>query len=246
MGIDYRLICEVSRSVRCQELKTAILNDFSGRKLILSVDRLDYTKGILNRLMAFDRLLRDDPGLKGKLLLMLVVAPSRREIPSYQHIKRNIEEWVGRINGAHGTNSWVPVVYQYRQFDLTELCALYAASDVALVTPLKDGMNLIAKEYIASHTDRLGVLILSEMAGAIHELTDALSVNPYSVEEMAATIKEALMMDVDEQRFRNERMHRRLEAYDVVKWAHDILETTLSLNRAGQLGGTPAGETLLA
>lgn len=229
MGIDYQMICHLAQSDHCQQLKNDTLRDFAGRKLILSVDRLDYTKGILNRLIAFDQLLRDLPGWRGKVLLMLLVAPSRREIPSYQHIKRQIDEWVGRINGAYGTNTWVPIVYQYRQFDLTELCALYAASDLALVTPLKDGMNLIAKEYIASHTDKLGVLVLSEMAGAIYELTDALSVNPYSVEEMVAAMQEGLTMGEDEQRRRNGRMHRRLEVYDVFTWAKTIVDVTLSV-----------------
>jgi trehalose 6-phosphate synthase/phosphatase len=238
MSIDYRMIKGVAQSDRCQAMKNKLLGDFAGRKLILSIDRLDYTKGILNRLIAFDQLLRDVPEWKGKILLMLLVAPSRREIPSYERIKRHIDEWVGRINGAHGTNTWVPVIYQYRQFDLTELCALYGASDVALVTPLKDGMNLIAKEYVTSHTDRLGVLILSEMAGAIHELTDALSVNPYSVEEMVAAMSKGLTMGEEEQRRRNDRMHRRLETYDVVKWAQEIMEMTLSFNQAGHLGAT--------
>ncbi|MBT1695450.1 bifunctional alpha,alpha-trehalose-phosphate synthase (UDP-forming)/trehalose-phosphatase [Fulvivirgaceae bacterium PWU4] len=228
MGIDYAGIRRLSLSKQCGSIRESIRQDFSGYKLILSVDRLDYTKGILNRLIAFEQLLEQFPEWREKVVLMMIVAPSRREIGAYQQIKRSIDEWVGRINGSYGTNKWVPVIYQYKQFNLTELCALYAASDVALVTPLRDGMNLIAKEFIASHTDKKGVLILSEMAGAINELVDAVAVNPYSTEEMVAALVRALTMSCEEQAFRNERMHLRLKKYSVVKWAHEIMEATIN------------------
>ena len=227
MGIDYNKIRNVALSDACEQARMEISNDFAGYKLILSIDRLDYTKGILNRLKAFDRLLAEFPEWRGKVLLLLVVAPSRREISYYGQIKRCIDEWVGSINGTYGTYTWVPVIYQYRQIDLLDLCALYAASDIALVTPLKDGMNLMAKEYLAARTDKKGVLILSEMAGAVHELADAITVNPYNIEEMVSALVKGLTMSGAEQYASNERMHERLENYDVVKWAHEIMETTL-------------------
>jgi len=230
MGIDYKGIGDVARSAPCVSARRGIARDFSGHKLILSIDRLDYTKGILNRLKAFDRLLSEFPEWREKVLLMLVVAPSRREIDSYRQIKRCIDRWVGKINGNYGTNTWVPVIYQYRQIDLLDLCALYGASDIALVTPFKDGMNLMAKEYLAAHTDKKGVLILSEMAGATHELGDALLVNPHNIEEMVNALVRGLTMTEEEQFTRNEKMHQRLENYDVLAWAQEIMEATLTSN----------------
>lgn len=226
MGIDYRGIQDIARTEKCVALRKKLCSDFAGYKLVLSIDRLDYTKGILNRLMAYNQLLQRYPGWREKVVLMLIVAPSRREITAYQQIKRSIDEWVGNINGSYGTNTWVPVIYQYRQFNLPELCALYGASDVGMITPLCDGMNLIAKEFIAAHTDGKGVLVLSEMAGAIDELTDAVAVNPNNIEEMVNGLVQALSMDEQEIAQRNERMHHRIAHYDVTKWADDILTAT--------------------
>lgn len=228
MGIDYKAIQEVSNSERCTVLKEKIVNEFVGRKLILSIDRLDYTKGIPNRLIAFDRFLNKFPEWREKIVLMLLVAPSRREIGSYQEIKRSIDELVGNINGSYSTHNWTPVMYQYRQFDLTELCAVYGASDIALVTPLRDGMNLIAKEFIAAHTDHSGVLILSEMAGATHELKEAIAVNPFNIDEIVDALHTGLYMSKKDRSFRNKKMLTRLQGYDVEKWANDIMRSTLA------------------
>lgn len=226
MGIDYRGIQEIARSEKCVALRNKLSKDFAGYKLILSIDRLDYTKGILNRLVTYNQLLQRFPGWREKVVLMLIVAPSRREITAYQQIKRSIDEWVGNINGTFGTSTWVPVIYQYRQFNLPELCALYGASDVGMITPLCDGMNLIAKEFIAAHTDGKGVLVLSEMAGAINELSDAVGVNPNNIDEMVHALAQALSMPDEEIMRRNERMHQRIAYYNVMKWADDILTTT--------------------
>jgi trehalose 6-phosphate synthase/phosphatase len=236
MGIDYQGIQELAGSEKCLAIKQKINTDFTGYKLVLSIDRLDYTKGILNRLIAYDQLLKQYPEWKEKVVLMLIVAPSRREIDSYEQIKKSIDEWVGSINGSYGTTTWVPVIYQYRQFSLLELCALYGASDIALVTPLRDGMNLIAKEFIAAHTDRKGMLVLSEMAGAIHELADSIAVNPNSIEEMVQALITALTMPEETVLLRNERMHSRLKNYDVVKWAHEIITTTLEYKNSKPQG----------
>ena len=228
MGIDYNAIQEVADSGKCAVLKQKIVHEFAGCKLILSIDRLDYTKGIANRLIAFDRFLSRFPEWREKIVLMLLVAPSRREIGAYQEIKRSIDELVGNINGTYSRHDWTPVIYQYKQFDLTELCALYGASDIALVTPLRDGMNLIAKEFIAAHTDHKGMLILSEMAGAFDELKEAIAVNPFNIDEIVDALKEGLHMPEEERRFRNKKMQARLQKYDVDKWASDIMTLTLA------------------
>lgn len=227
MGIDFRGIRSMALSERCADVRKMIGHDLAGRKIVLSIDRLDYTKGILNRLIAFDRLLEDNPEWRGKVVLMLVVAPSRREIPSYLQIKRSIDEWVGKINGTYGTHTWAPVIYQYRQIDGEDLFGLYGVSDIALVTPFKDGMNLIAKEFLAAHTDGKGVLVLSEMAGAFQELSGAIGVNPFRIEELVKAILQGLSMPDEEQAARLEPMLRRLENYDVLRWAEDIMEATL-------------------
>jgi trehalose 6-phosphate synthase/phosphatase len=233
MGIDHKKITAIAGSAECAVIRESIRNSFPERKIILSIDRLDYTKGILNRLIAFDTFLRNFPAWRCKVVLILIVAPSRREINDYQLMKRQIDEWVGKINGSHSTNNWTPVIYQYRQLEFLELCALYGASDVGLITPLKDGMNLIAKEYVASHTDRQGVLVLSEMAGAIHELSGAISLNPFKVDEIVQALVKALKMSRDEQYLRNKTMHKRLGSYDVKTWANEIMSVTIGLrNRA--------------
>ena len=134
-----------------------------------------------------------------------------REIGAYLQIKRSIDEWVGKINGTYGTHTWAPVIYQYRQIDGEELCALYGVSDIALVTPFKDGMNLIAKEFLASHTNGRGVLELSEMAGALQELGGAIGVNPFRIEELEKAILQGLAMPDEEQAARLEPMLLRLE-----------------------------------
>jgi trehalose 6-phosphate synthase/phosphatase len=226
MGIDYKGIQDIASSEQCVAARQKLSTDFAGYKLILSIDRLDYTKGILNRLMAYNQLLQRFPEWREKVVLMLIVAPSRRGIDAYLQMKRSIDEWVGNINGSYGNSTWVPVIYQYRQFNLPELCALYGASQVALVTPLCDGMNLIAKEFIAAHTDYKGVLVLSEMAGAINELEDAVAVNPNSIEEMVQSLVQALSMDETEMMQRNERMHERISSYNVMKWADEIITAT--------------------
>jgi trehalose 6-phosphate synthase/phosphatase len=228
MGIDFGSIRRLAGSDECTRSAATIARDLGGRKVVLSVDRLDYTKGIINRLIAFDRLLSRFPRWREKVVLMLVVAPSRREIAAYQQIKCSIDEWVGNINGSYGTNAWVPVIYQYRQLSLADLCALYSASDVAMVTPLKDGMNLIAKEYVAARADKKGVLILSEMAGAVYELTGAIAVNPHCIDELVDALIKGLSMEDEEQVLRMGQMQERLESYTVSDWASQMIEITLA------------------
>jgi trehalose 6-phosphate synthase/phosphatase len=234
MGINYKAFRHISSTQACEVSRAKIRQRYTGQKLLLSIDRLDYTKGIINRLKAFEYFLRHHSIWRQKVVLLLVVAPSRREISSYDRLKQQIDECVGRINGEYGSHHWTPIIYQYRQVEMEELCALYGASDVALVTPLRDGMNLIAKEYIACLSEQKGVLIISELAGAADELAGALAVNPYHAEELAATIHTALEMSIPEQANRCQRLQQRLQQYDVQQWAREILEATLATRASNE------------
>ena len=178
----------------------------------------------MNRLEGYKLFLENNPQWHGKVTLLLVVVPSRIGVDRYQAIKTKIDQMVGNINGAYSTLNWVPINYKYGQVPFHQLVALYSVSDAALITPLRDGMNLVSKEYVASRKDMTGVLILSELAGASKELGEAILINPNDREEIAASIKEALEMPVEEQQSRLERMQQRLKNYDVVKWASEFIQ----------------------
>ena len=223
MGIDFQRISKTSTALETEHERAEFQKTLSGFRTVLSVDRLDYSKGILNRLEGFELLLESNPEFRGHVVLIMVVVPSRIGVLQYDLMKRQIEELVGRINGKFGSISWMPVLYQYRHLSLHPLLAIYGLSDVALVTPLRDGMNLIAKEYIASRTDMTGVLILSEMAGASKELGEAIIINPNDRREIANALKEALQMPLEEQKRRNRTMQERLRRCDVIHWATDFV-----------------------
>jgi len=229
MGIDVDLFTRTADSTRVLAERETIRSSLSAEKIILSVDRLDYTKGILNRLEAYEFLLEKFTEYRRKVVLVMVVVPSRVAVKQYGRMKKQIEEMVGRINGRFGGVGWTPIIYQYRSLPFTPLVAFYTVSDVALVTPLRDGMNLIAKEYIASRANESGVLILSEMAGAAEELREAIIINPNYKEEIAAALREALEMPVEEQQRRNRIMKDRIKRYNVVRWANDIVGQLLSV-----------------
>jgi len=222
MGVDFQKFqAAARRQVRgTEDISGETLKDL---KVVLSVDRLDYTKGILNRLQGYELFLERNPQWQKRVVLVLVVVPSRIGVEQYQEIKRQIDALVGQINGKFGGVGWTPVLYQYRYLPFEPLVSLYASSHVALVTPLRDGMNLVAKEYLASRTDKTGVLIVSEMTGASKELGEAISINPNSVGEIAAALETALVMPEPEQIRRNEIMQDRLRRYDVIRWAEDFL-----------------------
>lgn len=192
-------------------------------KIIFSVDRLDYTKGITSRLLGYERFLIQNPDWHNKVTFVMTVVPSRDKIGQYQELKREIEETVGRINGLFGTIGWRPIVYSYRSLTFTELMALYTACDIALITPIRDGMNLVCKEFIASRWDHKGVLILSELAGAAQELQDAIIINPTDTQEVADAIKQALVMPLAEQAERLVHMRKHLQNHNVFRWSHDFL-----------------------
>ena len=229
MGIDFRKYNEASKSPLVVEEATRVKEAIGDYRIILSIDRLDYTKGIANRLQAFEDFLEQHPRWQKRVVLAIVVVPSRVAVEHYASMKCKIDELVGRINGRFGSIGWTPVIYQYRFLPFCPLVALYSAADVALVTPLRDGMNLIAKEYVASKSDGDGVLILSEMAGAYKELAEALIINPNSTEEIVEALSEALEMPKDEQRRRCELMQNRLMRFDVVRWAKEFIEKIQSV-----------------
>lgn len=187
--------------------------------VLLGVDRLDYTKGIDLRLRAFESLLESRPDLEGRIVLVQVAVPSREGVGQYQEIRRRVEENVGRINGVFGRSDWTPVRYYYRGLDRDELIAHYVAADVLLVTPLRDGMNLVAKEYVACRVDGDGVLVLSEFAGAAEQLDRALIVNPYDLDGLARIVGEAVDMTPEDQRERMAALRTNVRRWDVHTWA---------------------------
>jgi trehalose 6-phosphate synthase/phosphatase len=199
------------------QLKT-FREGFGKVKLVLSVDRLDYTKGIPNRLKAFDHLLNRHPELKGKVSLIMLAVPSRDDMDEYRNLKEEVDEIVGNINGRHSTLAWTPVYYFYRSIPFDQLVALYNLADVCFVTPLRDGMNLVAKEYVASKNNHKGVLVLSEMAGAAIELTGALIVNPNDENDMITALHKALHMPEAEQKERLDKLQQQVRTNSVEKW----------------------------
>jgi trehalose 6-phosphate synthase/phosphatase len=229
MGIDFQKFHDAAASQAVREEREELRRVFDGHKIILSIDRLDYTKGVISRLQGYARFLEENPQWCGRVVLIMIVVPSRTKVEHYQQMKKQIDELVGRINGKFGSINWTPILYHYKFIEFDKLIALYSISDAALVTPLRDGMNLIAKEYLATKTDGTGVLILSEMAGASKEVREAVIINPNDVEEIATALKDALEMPEDEQIRRNRTMQSRLKRHDVMHWADSFLQTLLSM-----------------
>ena len=231
MGIDYDKFHSVAiehshkpkeNSKLYKRLQEHISED---KKLILSIDRMDYTKGIPNRIKAFEYFLDKFPQYKEKVRLVMLAVPSRSNVLQYQKLKRETDELVGRINGKFATVSWTPIWYFYRSLPFDDLIDLYISSDVALITPIRDGMNLVAKEYVATRTKKDGVIILSEMAGASLEMNEALLINPNSFEDFAYNLKRALTMPLEEQQTRMKFLQKRLKRYNLEKWAAEFLNS---------------------
>ena len=223
IGIDFNKFYKASQKPEVKREITRIRNKIGERKIIISIDRLDYTKGIPQRLVAFNLFLDRNPEYKEKVTLILVAVPSRTKVENYRQLKEHVDELVGNINGKHGRIGWMPILYLYQFLPFTNLVALYNVADVALVTPFRDGMNLIAKEYIATKTDSKGVLILSETAGAAKMLGKVLSINPNNIDEIAEALKEALVMSEDEQIKRNKEMQNQLQHYDISQWVKGFM-----------------------
>lgn len=219
MGIDVGTFAALANDPAVVARAQEIRRDAGARRLILGVDRLDYTKGIPRRLHAIERLLARDPQLADSIRYIQVAVPSRGEVDSYQRFKEQVEGFVGRINGAYGTVRSVPIHYVHHGVTPQELVALYRAADVMLVTPLRDGMNLVAKEFVASRVDEDGVLVLSEFAGAAAELDGAIVVNPYDVDAVTQSVSHALALKPAERCCRMRTLRRQVVARDVHSWA---------------------------
>lgn len=197
-------------------------------KLLLGIDRLDYSKGLPRRIAAFERLLDDHPELRGHVRYLQLAVPSREGVEAYRKFRREFEGLVARINGKFATPSWTPIHYMHRAVDDENLFSLYRAADVMLVTPLRDGMNLVSKEFCAARNDEGGVLVLSEFAGAVDELSEALIVNPYDLSGVANAIYQALTMDPSERRRRMHALRERVFQNDVHAWAQRFMDALAS------------------
>jgi trehalose 6-phosphate synthase/phosphatase len=231
IGIDYDKFHDACLNKQVLTEKQKIKEYLTGQKLIFSVDRLDYSKGLLLRLKGFETFLEKYPQWHSKVIFNMVIVPSRDNIEKYKDMKREIESTVGRINGKYSSLAWRPIIYQYKSLSFNELIALYDLSDVGLITPLRDGMNLVAKEYVACQIENKGVLILSEMAGAAAELNEALIINPADNIEMAEAIINALEMKTIEKHARLERMQNRISSYNVFTWSFDFFNQTFDIKK---------------
>ncbi|CAN5567863.1 bifunctional alpha,alpha-trehalose-phosphate synthase (UDP-forming)/trehalose-phosphatase [soil metagenome] len=218
MGIDYEKYAESAASPETLQRETRYRSALGDQKLFLSIDRLDYSKGIPQRLQAFELFLQKYPQYKEKVSILMVVVPSRDQVEKYKELKEEIDELVGRINGSFGRINWTPIHYFYRSFPLKALSAFYRMSHVALVTPMRDGMNLVCKEYIASRLDQKGVVILSEMAGASKELSDAILINPNDINELVKAMEKAINMPEEDQIRRMSIMQNSLKRYNIHHW----------------------------
>lgn len=232
VAVDVDEIKAAAATAAPPSLLSALPLDDPRHKLILSVDRLDYSKGIPQRLEAFAALLETQPAWRGRVSLLVIGVPTREAVPAYQALRRHVEAQVAAINNRFATPGWKPVHYHATQLPFESLLALYRRSDIALVTPLRDGMNLIAKEYVAAREND-GVLILSRFAGAAQELTEALAVNPDDPEEMLAALQQALAMPAAEQRRRILALQARLRSHTAADWQQGFLRE-LAATRARQ------------
>ncbi len=224
IGIDYEKFASSKTDKKVAKELAAIEKYYKGKKVILSMDRLDYSKGILGRLRAFEQFLSKYPKYLQKVVLVMVAVPSRVEVPAYKNLKKEIERMISRINGKYSTVSWSPIAYQFKNLPFEQVAALLTRADVALLTPLRDGMNLVAKEYIATKQGQPGVLILSEMTGAIDEMPEAIRVNPNDISDIQRSIKAALEMPKNLQKQKINLMQKRLSHYTINRWAEDFTQ----------------------
>ena len=218
MGIDDKKFELLTQDEKVIQNRQELRESFDGYKIVLSIDRLDYSKGILQRLQAFDLLLQLHPEHLEQVILYMIIVPSRDTVANYRELKDEIDKLVGNINARYRTLNWIPVHYYYRSFPIDVLSALYSIADVCLVTPMRDGMNLVSKEYVASRTNNDGVLILSEMAGSAKELVDALIVNPNNIGEIYEAIIQAINMKPEEQKRRMKLLRHVVSKFNIRHW----------------------------
>ena len=223
IGTDPDTFTDWAKSPEASHQASKLRQMVRGRRILLGVDRLDYTKGISERLLAFDRLLERYPSWRDQVSMTQISAPSRTRVPEYTAQKREVDRLVGEINGRYSEDDWIPVRHLYRSYTQEELAAFYREADVCLVTPLRDGMNLVAKEYIASQTDNPGVLLLSQFCGTAEDLSEALIVNPYDIEGTASVLNRALNMDLTERRERWQALNKRVHERTAQTWRTHFL-----------------------
>lgn len=225
VGIETELFARTARRTAKSGFVREVTDSLSGRSMLIGVDRLDYSKGILHRLDAFETFLRTFPDWRGRCTMLQITPKSRSTIPEYADMDQQVSSKAGQVNGEYGEASWTPIRYVNRTYSRTALAGLYRASRVALVTPLRDGMNLVAKEFVAAQDpEDPGALLLSQFAGALGELGDgALVVNPHEPEGVAIAIRRALEMPLDERVERFQRMYATLAANDIDNWAENFL-----------------------
>ncbi len=231
MGIDYEKFANAGDNSNVKKEISKLRKRMRNHKIILSIDRLDYSKGIPQRLEAFELLLERNSEYVGKISLFIVVVPSRAKIKRYESLKAKIDKLIGGINGKYGEIDYTPIFYLYRTLPFKTMVAVYNIADIALVTPFRDGMNLIAKEYIASKNNNKGVLILSEMAGAAKELGDAIIINPNNINEIENALQTALSLPEDEQIRRNKAMQKRLKSYNIKRWGEEFLDSLKEIKK---------------
>ncbi|MFY0687384.1 MAG: bifunctional alpha,alpha-trehalose-phosphate synthase (UDP-forming)/trehalose-phosphatase [Cyclobacteriaceae bacterium] len=234
MGIDYEKYEKSASSADTLAREVRYRTSIGQVKLMLSIDRLDYSKGIPQRLMAFEQFLEDYPEFREKVSFLMIVVPSRDTVPKYKQLKEEIDLMAGRINSKYARLNWTPVHYFYRSFPLPALSAFYRMSHVALVTPMRDGMNLVCKEYIASKLDKKGVLILSEMAGASKELSEAIIINPNDLSQQVEAMHDALIMPEEEQMAHMEVMQDSLKRYNIHQWVKIFMERLEFVKKSNQ------------
>lgn len=231
MGINYEKFANANDNSDVKEEISKLRKNIGDHKVVLSIDRLDYSKGISQRLKAFELFLDRNPEYVGKISLFIVVVPSRTKVKRYKSLKTEIDKLVGEINGKYGEINYTPIFYLYRTLPFETMVAVYNIADIALVTPFRDGMNLIAKEYIASKKNNKGVLILSEMAGAAKELGDAIIINPNDINEIENALQTALSLSEDEQIKRNKAMQKRLKSYNIERWGKEFFNSLKEIKK---------------
>jgi trehalose 6-phosphate synthase len=225
IGIDYKEFQQAVASAQAREACARLSESATGRHTIIGVDRLDYSKGLAERFEGYRRFLEDNDDCRGKVFLLQIAPPSRGEVHTYEAIRESLDELSGRINGEFAEVDWVPIRYVNQGYGREDLAGFYRAAKVALVTPLRDGMNLVAKEYVAAQDpEDPGVLILSRFAGAALQLKDAVLVNPYSKEDISDAIRRAIAMPKDERLRRWRAMNERVAREDVVWWRRSFVE----------------------
>jgi trehalose 6-phosphate synthase len=223
IGIDTAHFEALARDPEVVQRSARIRRQLNSDRIVLGVDRLDYTKGILERLRGFERFLEESPTFRRRITFVQIAVPSRERVDEYRRMRADIDETVGRITGRFTTEGWVPIRYLYRSIPPAELAAYYTAADVALITPLRDGMNLVAKEYVATRLADDGILILSEFAGAAEDMPEAVRVNPYNIDDVAEQLHRAITMSPADTRARMAKLRERVREHDVRWWLRGFL-----------------------